>query len=212
MSRKPIELEFMALKTPRERVWEVIVKLGSIAGATFDKRAVRRLCLPVVTQSLVNDYINALEKAGYLNKPFATDVDIDSIDAPIQYALVKHQGIAPRITIKGDKVTQGAGTEAMWRCMKVLPVFDYTDIAKAATLGSLVVKPSTAKEYVGHLARAGYLSTVRKSKPGTPAKHRLSNNTGMHAPAITRMKAVFDRNTGKSTPVNTAQEVCDGLE
>ena len=63
MSRKPIEHEFMALKTPRERVWDVIVELGRIEGATFDKRSVRRLCLPVVTQSLVNDYITALEKA-----------------------------------------------------------------------------------------------------------------------------------------------------
>jgi len=93
-----------------------------------------------------------------------------------------------------------------------MPIFDYIDIARAATLGTLVVKPQTAKSYVLQLARAGYLITMRPSKPGTPARYRLDKNTGMHAPAITRLKVVFDRNTGQTANLQTAQEVCDELE
>lgn len=104
------------------------------------------------------------------------------------------------------------GTEAMWRAMKVLPSFDYHDIARAATLGTLVVKPGTAKTYVACLARAGYLLCLKPAKPGTAAKHRLAKNTGPHAPAITRLKVVFDRNTLTFAQLQTAQEVRDGLE
>ena len=212
MSRKPINIELKALKTPRERVWEAILELDSI-GKPFDKTGVQDHCDPMVSWTLVDDYFDDLEKAGFLKRVGGTGVSKGVMGKPIQFVLAKkRQGEAPRVSVTGVKVTQGSGTEAMWRAMKVLPSFDYTDIAKAATLGTLVVKPQTAKTYVAHLGRAGYLTTVRPSKPGTPARHRLVNNTGMHAPAITRMKVVFDRNTGTFANLQTAQEVCDGLE
>lgn len=204
MSRKPIQIELKGLKTPRERVWEAIVNLDATVGTAFTKAVLYRKCEPAVTRSVIDDYLHDLTQAGYLK------LNTELVGGV--YTLLRRQGDAPRVTAEGKKVTQGSGTEAMWRAMKVLPVFDYTDIAKAATLGALVVKPATAKAYVVVLARAGYLTQVRAAKPGTPAKHRLTKNTGMHAPAITRMKAVFDRNTGESTLLQTAQEVCDGLE
>lgn len=212
MSRRPIDLELKALKTPRERVWEAVLELDFI-GKPFDKTGVQDKCKPMVRWTVVDDYFDDLEQAGWLQRVGGSGSSKGVVGTPIQFVLAKkRQGEAPRVSTKGDKVTQGSGTEAMWRAMKVLPTFDYTDIAKAATLGTLVVKPQTAKSYVAHLARAGYLIEVRPSKPGTPAKHRLGNNTGMHAPCITRMKVVFDRNTGKFANLQTAQEVCDGLE
>lgn len=212
MSRKPINLELKGLQTPRERVWDAILQLGITQPAGFDRDAIQDKCNPMVRWTLVDDYTDDLEKAGYLKRVPGTGGKVRAKQQLLKFTLAKPQGVAPRVSVKGEKVTQGSGNEAMWRAMKVLSVFDHTDIAKAATLGTLEVKPATAKTYVAYLARAGYLGRVKASKPGTPAKHRLDKNTGPHAPAITRMKVVFDRNTGEFANLQTAQEVCDALE
>lgn len=212
MTRKRIEVELKGgVKTPRERVWEAMLKLDGGKGGVFDKTTVQDHCEPMVLWSLVDDYFDALEAGGYLQR-VAGGPRKGEWTKVLKCTLIKRPGEAPRVNKLGKKVVQGSGTEAMWRAMKVLPTFDHTDIARAATLGDLVVNQSTAKTYVATLARAGYLTTVRASKPGTPARHRLTNNTGMHAPAITRMKVVFDRNTGQFVNLQTPQEVCDGLE
>lgn len=211
MSRKPINIELRGLQTPRERVWNAILSVGA-DGAQFDRDTIQDHCSPMVSRTLVEDYTDDLEKGGFIQRVPGTGTREKVLQTALKFTLIKAQGIAPRVSAKGEKVTQGSGTEAMWRAMKVLGTFDHNDIARAATLGSVVVKPQTAKSYVGHLARAGYLITVRPAKPGTPAKHRLDKNTGMHAPAITRMKVVFDRNTGQLATLQTAQEVCDALE
>lgn len=212
MSRKPINVELRGLQTPRERVWAAILTVAVNDRWRFDRMSIQDCCEPMVSLSLVEDYTDDLLKAGFLKRVEGTGVKKGVLQVPLMFTLPKRQAEAPRVSETGAKVTQGAGNEAMWRAMKVLPTFDYTDIAKAASLGTLIVSPQTAKAYVVHLARAGYLATVRASKPGTPARHRLQINSGPHAPAITRLKVVFDRNTGAFAKLQTAQEVCDGLE
>lgn len=200
MSRRPINVELRGLKTPRERVWAVILQLDGGKGGHFDKSSVQDHCNPVVGWWMVDDYLDDLEKGGFLKRVGGNGVSKGVVGKPIQFALAspeKCKGEAPRVSVEGEKVTQGGGNEAMWRAMKVLPTFDYIDIARAATLGTLVVKLSTAKSYVAYMARAGYLTTVRAAKPGTPAKHRLAKNTGPCAPAITKQKRIFDRNLGE---------------
>lgn len=208
MSRKSINVELRALKTPRERVWEAVLLIDGGKGGQFDKTAVQDHCNPMVSWTLVDDYFDDLEKAGYLKRVGGTGVSKGVMGKPIQFVLAKRQDETPRISVKGTKVTQGSGQEAMWRAMKVLSTFDYTDIAKAATLGTLVVTPQTAKVYVAQMARAGYLLTVRPSKPGTPAKHRLGKNTGPNAPAITKCKCIFDRNLGIFTDAKVVKKSC----
>lgn len=213
MSRKPIEQEVKGLLTPRERVWNAMLKLSrSPHDGTFDKTMVQDYCSPMVSWTLVDDYFDALEAAGHLVRVGGKPPVKGQMSAPIRFKLTKAAGEAPRVARTGAKVTQGGGNEAMWRAMKVLSVFDYKDIANAATLGTLVVKPETAKSYVLALARAGFLALIKESKPGVPGRYRLIKNTGMHAPAITRKKVVFDRNTGGFADLETAQEVCDALE
>lgn len=214
MSRKSIQLEIRGFKTPRERMWDAMLKLSSAPhDGTFDKTKLQDYCEPMVSWTQVDDYLDDLEAAGYLERVGGNGATKGQMGKPIQFKLIKKPGQAPRVGRKsGTKVTQGGGTEAMWRAMKVLPTFDYQDIARAATLGTLVVKPQTAKDYVIRLARAGYLTTLKASKGGAPSRHCLSKNTGMLAPVITRMKVVFDRNTGEVVNLQTAQEVCDGLE
>jgi hypothetical protein len=211
MSRNPINIELRGLQTPRERVWDAVLLLDK-AGVPFNKTTIQDNCNPMVSWTLVDDYTKALEKAGYLTRVGGVGPSQGVVGKPIEYMVAKFQREAPRVSLKVDKVTQGEGNEAMWRAMKVLPMFDYKDIAQAATLGTVQVKPLTAKVYVCELAKAGYLITMRPSKPGTPARYKLGKNTGMHAPAITRTKVVFDRNTGQVANLQTVQEICDDLE
>ena len=214
MSRRPINLELRGLETPRERVWAAITRLhqSKLFPEGYSLETIQDHCEPMVGLTMVDDYVECLVKGGYLTKVPGTGGRKGVLQQPMLYTLAKPHGVAPRLDYAGKKVSMGNGNQAMWQAMKVLGSFDYKDIAKAATLNELVVSPGTAKSYVAHLARAGYLATLRPAKPGTPARHRLDKNTGPHAPAITRMKVVFDRNTGEFANLQTAQEVTDGLE
>lgn len=210
MSRKPIELEIKGLKTPRERVWAALMRHPK--DKPFTKTSLQDLCAPMVRWTVLDDYLEALERAGHIRRVGGQGVAPGKWGEPIQYVRVKDSAEAPRLDKKGKAVTQGLGTLAMWRAMKVLKSFDYKRVAQAASLPPMVVKPETAKLYVNALARAGYLQELKPSKPGVPAVHRLARNTGPHAPCITRRKCVFDRNTGSFAELETAQEVCDGID
>lgn len=210
MSRAPIECEMRGLQTPRERIWAAI--LAQPAGKPFTRAAIQDRCRPMVGWTAVQDYTEVLELAGFLRRVAGGGSDrVSAMPKPLEYELVRRPHEAPRLDKAGKPVTQGLGTLAMWRAMKVLKSFDYRQIAHAASCPGLQVSEQSAKAYVLALARAGYLQTLRPSKPGTPAVHRLARNTGPHAPAITRRKCVFDRNTGTFAELETAQEVADAI-
>lgn len=206
MARKPIELELAGMLTPRERVWAAVRKLR-----TFTLLELQDHALPLVPFATVEFYIRGLIKAGYV-APVAAQTRSKQQFEEVQYKLLKDSFEAPRVTRDGAKVTQGASTLAMWRAMIALKEFDWHEVQCAASLPGMVIRPQTASSYVQALARAGYFRTVRPSKPGTAARYRLIKHTGAHAPAITRRKTVFDRNTGEFVWQETAQEVVDGLE
>lgn len=206
--RAPIDKEVRALQTPRERVWAAIRKLRK----GFTIMSVQDHCAPMVTLTCVDDYFEDLAAAGFIQR-VKRGAKVPGRQQPDVYDLVREQFEAPRLS-GGKPVTQGLGVLAMWRAMKVLQKgFDYRDIAAAASMDGFEVKVQAAKSYVLLLARAGYFRELQpaKRKPGTPARYALARNTGPHAPAITRRKCVFDRNTGEFSELETAQEVCDAL-
>lgn len=203
--RKPIEIEVQGLQTPRERIWKAVLHCPQASFNAFDVQA---LCKPMVKVDTVRTYLSALALGGYLER-------VESEPAPrqaIQYTLKRRVLEAPRLNRDGAPVTQGLVTLAMWRCMRVLKAFNATQLAQAASVEDFTVNASTAKTYIGYLAQAGYLATVTPSRPGVQAVYRLVRNTGPHAPAITRRKVVFDRNTGTFAELQTAQDVADELE
>lgn len=210
MPRKPIQFELRGLQTPRERTWRAVMA----SPAPFTRMSVQDLCSPMVEMCLVADYLDALERAGYLMRVGGGVLmgERGCKRTEYEYRLTSRPAEAPRLTQQGKPVTQGLATTAMWRAMKVLKTFNFHDLAKAATLGDFIVPPIAAKKYLLALAHAGYLQQVHKSKPGTAAVWRLVKNTGPHAPAVTRLKAVFDRNTGKFSTLQTAQEICDAID
>lgn len=213
--RKPIEREMRSLQTPRDRVWAAIRALRAISNKPFTQVTVQDHCNPMVLLSAVDDYFEDLERAGFIAR-VAPGKPIKGmprhVTTGIEYRLVKDQFEAPRVS-NGAAVTMGMGVLAMWRAMKVMQKgFDHNDVAQAASQDGFIVKGATAKTYVNALARAGYFQELKPARPGTPARYRLARNTGPHAPAITRRKCVFDRNTGTFAELESVQEVCDGLE
>ena len=209
MPRKPIHLERAGLLTPRERVWQGIRKLRTGFTAESLQEAIGKPWLEIEP---TREYLLHLTQAGHLERCDKQRRVNNRFDQ-VTFKLVKDSFEAPRVTGGGKPVTQGLKTLAMWRAMKALKDFDYKDIQRVASLGKACeVTAHSAKSYTVLLARAGYFKLMREAKPGTPARYKLVRDTGAHAPAITRRKAVFDRNSGEFTWQQTAQEVCDGLE
>lgn len=209
MSRKPIHLEMAGMQTPRDRMWATIRKLRKCSCQQIQEAAGS----PFLNLDTIQEYLVRLVGAGYLEQLNKQGQDERAKYAEVHFRLVKDSFEAPRINKAGAKVTQGTATLAMWRAMKALKEFDYKEVKAAASLGNVcVVSDQTAKSYVVLLARAGYFRTVRAARPGVPARYRLVRDSGAHAPAITRRKAVFDRNMGEFTWQQSEQEVCDDLE
>lgn len=114
------------------------------------------------------------------------------------FKLTEDRGFhAPRLNREGKPVTQGAGTENMWRSMRGLTEFSPRDIAAHSTTPDVAVSEHTAKAYCGMLLKTGYLRVVKKAEPlaGRQAIYRLIRNLGPKPPQIQRVKRVFDPNT-----------------
>lgn len=214
MSRKPVKLQLIGLQTPRERIWTAVRELAQVdKTGTFGALDVQDATEPLVKFGVAAAYLRHLSKAGYLGevKPARPMREHGNrVSAPV-YRLVKDQGEPPRVGQTGT-VQQGLINEAMWRAMKVLKSFDYRDIVASASIPGFEVAEVTAQKYVNYLARAGYFQTLRAATRMLPGRYRLERKTGPHAPSITRAKVVLDRNTGEVIHLETAQEVCDGLE
>jgi hypothetical protein len=211
MPRKPIQIERAGLLTPRERMWQGIRAQGKATGFTV-MALQEAIGKPWLEIEPIQEYLLHLTQAGYLER-FDKQRRVNNRFDQVTFKLVKDSFEAPRISDGGKGVTQGLKSLAMWRAMKALKEFDHHDIQRVASLGKACeVSAHTAKSYTVLLARAGYFRVMREARPGTPARYKLVHDTGAHAPAITRRKAVFDRNSGEFTWQQTAQEVCDALE
>lgn len=201
MARQPIQIERTGQRTPRERLWAAMLKLGRFTAVQLHETAYP------ATPRTVQSYIECLSKGGYI-APAADDPQLTCRF----WQVVKRQPRAPMLDKHGQEVKPALGTLAMWRAMKVRKVFDAAQIATDATQGGVSCTLATAKAYVTVLLRCGYLRVDAKSKPGTLARLRLIKDTGPLPPAVTRAKALFDRNTGELLLAQTAQEVGDGLD
>lgn len=142
------------------------------------------------TKSTIRDYLNRLEKGGYVEK---IDPEGRTIGQPVFYRVLKTSLDAPRLRNDGSEVTMGRNRESMWLTMKMNGSFTALELS----IASPHVKETDAKDYIKHLHRAGYLVLTKKAKPGcNQARYRLipSKNTGPQSPQIQRIKQVFDPN------------------
>lgn len=194
--RKPAEMELVGGKGSRQRAWEAI---RQHAGAFT--------CFQIARKAKADDemlftYLTSLEKAGILA---GEDMAGKPVRARKTWELLKDNGIeAPRVTKEGKPVTQGMGTEAMWRAMRIIGEFNVSELAGFASGGAVQVAERTAQSYIGALKSAGYLDVVadKVHKGGRigaiQARYRLKRGkyTGPRPPMIQRTKALYDPNLG----------------
>lgn len=207
MPRKPIEVETRGLMTPRERVWNAVRKLRK----GFTVGSVQDACAPMVEFGICRDYLRDLETSGFIvrSKDSVPVLGKGIKRTAPEFDLVKDQYDAPRLR-RGKVVTLGVGMQAMWAAMKVHKRFTSEQLARAASFEGMEVKLKTSMNYIGALVTSGHLKVITQPGRDRAGVYALVKNTGPHAPAITSMKCVFDRNTAELTPLQTAQEVCDG--
>ena len=205
MARQGIEIERQGLRSPRERVWDAMLKMRG------PFTLVELHCRPAVKQKTVESYTAELLGAGHVRRVSGGELipGLGAKRTPVVYERVSKTPEAPRL-YQGKTSTIGAGRLACWRAMRVMARgFSLDDLVRAASVeGVLQVARATVLWYVQALTRTGYLQQIK----GTPTRWRLVHDTGPHAPAITRRKCVFDRNTGSFAELETAQEVCDALD
>ncbi|WP_423708633.1 hypothetical protein [Undibacterium sp. WLX3042] len=195
MARQPAQYEIKGGKSPRQKVWE---QMRKNADRFTQAQVVERA---KVSEDAVKDYVKVLLKAGFI-----AVIDSEPVGTMCKrnvYALIKDSGIeAPRLTKKGEVVTQGSVNEAMWGTLRRVlkgQTFNYRELASFASTSTQEVSEETAKSYVFMLAGAKYLECVkppvlgRRAQPGR-YRFRPQMDTGPRAPMIQRTKQVYDPN------------------
>ncbi|MFI8744514.1 hypothetical protein ACIGKL_05085 [Pseudomonas sp. NPDC077186] len=185
--RKQIHLEMRGGKSNRQRVWEAIRS----AAESFTSYKVSRQAK--VDQATVRTYLHGLIKGGYVTVLSGGRFEEQT------FALANDVGAeAPAVTRDGQPSKAGAGTEAMWRTLRILGELDAEELAKQASIAAPTTR-TTAQRYLQWLVHAGYVQIVSKGAPGKPARYRLipQRYSGPRPPMIQRVGQVFDPNLGK---------------
>lgn len=182
MTRKAVNM-VRDLET-RQAIWEIIRRVDSFTVQDIYDRT-------ILQKSSIKSYLIGLNRGGYIQE--IKDISATKKLHPAKrYTLVRDVGVdAPRVRKDGSPVVQGQGTFNMWQAMKILKTFTVLELAISARTETCMVKESTAKSYVHHLANAGYL--VRAGEK----RFRFVRNTGKNPPMIQRTKKVYDPNLKK---------------
>lgn len=185
--RKPIEVERASGKSNRQRIWDEICKLpDGFTGYSIARKS-------GVHDTTVRSYIQSLVNAGYLKRLAGADHFLEQT-----LCLIKNTGIdAPRVTRKGNQSTAGLRNEAMWRTLRILGTVTAKGLAESSSV-KFDVSLWTARTYLKHLTKAGYVDLVSKGNGDRTAYYRLIplKYTGPKPPAIKRGGVVFDANLG----------------
>jgi len=194
-TRQAADLEMLGGKSKRQRMWEVIRTRRE--GFTVLDIA----CATDIDTTAVRSYLQSLERGGFTEQSNVTR----EVGEEKRYRLVKDNGLeAPRLTIDGKPVLQGRAQEQMWRTMRILGAdFNYQELAGFASTSEVKVTPIAARDYLKHLANAGYVTVISKGKGrgagGIPSRYRFNPGryTGPRPPMVQRTKAIYDPNVGR---------------
>ncbi|CCU70896.1 hypothetical protein [Thalassolituus oleivorans] len=168
-----------------------------------------------INDHTVKSYVQRLMRGHYLTVIDSTRVRGHCVVNT--YQLRKDPGIhAPRLDKYGNESVMGVGRACMWRVMKIVDEFDANELAALASTDTTSVKLSEAKNYIGHLHRAGYLHCTRLAKnSGGLARYKLipSKNTGPRPPQVQRVHSIYDPNLAQVVwPKSHTEVLIDALK
>lgn len=197
--RKPVHQSYQTLGYvyPQDAVWEAIRALKKFSRADLAMWLVRKQ-IDGINDSTISSYVERLHRGAFIEH---IDTQLyKGVSARHIYQLVIDKGReAPRLREDGTPVTQGLGTEQMWRSMRVLGDFTFRELAVASTTEVAAVSEITAKSYIAHLYAAGYLHMLPRNNRNEAARYKLlpTKITGPRPPMVQRTKRVFDPNLNK---------------
>lgn len=198
MSRKPIHLEMIGGKGPRQRMWEAIRERAEQPWTLKDIACDRNVKCEV---DRVREYVLGLTRAGFVK--VASDAT-KGHNVPTSYVLERDNGVeAPRVTRSGKLVKAGLKQEQMWRVLRMLKGADinYRELAAHATTKDSPVDPVAANHYLRDLHGAKYLQCTLQGRGGgrrsIAARYRLVSDTGPKPPMVTRVNGIYDPNLGE---------------
>ena len=197
MSRKPVHLEMVGGKGPRQLIWKAIRARAGKPWTLKDIACDRRVVCEV---ERVREYVLGLTRAGFVSPEDGPR----GHNEPTRHVLVRDVGVeAPRVTRTGKPVTAGLRQEQMWRVLRLLKGADinYRELAANASTAALPVDPTAANNYLQDLHGAKYLQRTAEGKGrgrgGIPARYRLVSDTGPKPPMVTRVNGIYDPNLDK---------------
>lgn len=200
-------------QTPRERLWVEIRRRP--ADFTLELVAAKAR----MNVHSARDYLQNLMAAGIVQEIYRkprTQLQTGGFELA-HYRLIKDVGVdAPLVNEQGAAITMGRGVQQMWQTLRICGEVDARVLAAQASTEAVPVLLETAKSYLRHLHRAGYLELTLAGRPGRLSRYRLraDRHTGPRAPQIQRCKQVFDPNLGKVVfreQPELIEEVRDGL-
>ena len=196
MARKPAVLELVGGKGPRQRIWDAIRRWKKGAFAVVD------VCPGDVPTDTARTYVRSLAAGGYIT-PAKTRAGTTERHQIKQWTLTRDVGVeAPRLRRDGAEVTTGLAQEQMWRTIRTLKTdVSPRELAAHASTASASVAEAAAKDYLRHLALAGYMTVPKRGHGvgagGVQSRYRLVKDTGPRPPMICRTKSIYDPNLGK---------------
>lgn len=183
--RKQIEIERIKGKSNRQRIWDEICKTpDGFTGYKISRKS-------GVHDTTVRTYIQGLLNAGYVKI-----IDWPDAFSDQTLCLVKYAGIeAPAVTKKGSDHVVGLKNEAMWRSLRIMGSTSARGLAESCSI-NFNVSLLTARRYLGHLVKAGYVELISAGNGDRSAYYRLLplKYTGPRPPAIKRDGSVYDAN------------------
>lgn len=195
MSRS--ELIRLTARVPRgqDGFWKVIRELDAKGPwAVID---VHDLC-PAPQKRTVAGFVYQLVRGGFA-QPSGERATKGNGTATKLYRLLKRPSDAPALRRDGTQLEVPA-QQRLWTSIRAMKRFTLKELAFAAAGQHGPVPTETAKRYVFHLTRAGYLITDRGSFRLKP-----SMNTGPAAPKILRLHVVWDANRNQAVGGENAE-------
>lgn len=203
MSRKPADILAASLvPEPRLAIWTAI-RNRAAKNQNFTISEIWEDCRKGINRSAVRDYFKCLIATKFLKVATASQ----GKGKPAFYKLIKNDGSeAPRVNKRGEVVTSGLGTEALWRTMRIKKLFTPEELVLEASTEEAPIALTAVLVYLRHLKKVGFVSAIseastrRNSAQRTHYRFVQSRDPGPKAPQIQRVKRVFDPNSNTVVP------------
>lgn len=207
-TRRPAHLERHAGQTTHDLVWLAIRAIAG-SGRPFSVAEIMVLATAhgardadraPLHEATTSDRLKGLQLAGYL-RPVdpPTDALAGKLRCMRRYELVRDVGpIAPVVDKHGKPIPENQQRAQMWRTVKVIKVFDWRELAYAASTENCVVTADQAKYFVAALERGGYVRVEKRGGGGQFRRHCFieAHDSGPRPPVIGADQSVMDGNTG----------------